>query len=56
MGIDRIGKILENHNVPFYVNNGRIYADSMIAGTGLFEQVEDLTDCSRKKLYDWLGY
>lgn len=56
MSIDKIGRILRMHGVPFIVSGGRIYADSMISGTRLFEHVEDVTDWSRQKLFAWLGY
>ena len=56
MSIEKISKILNQHSVPFKILNGRIYADSMQAGTKLFEAVEDLTDSSPENLYEWLGY
>ena len=49
-------KTLNLHGVPHYEKNGRIYADSMIGGTDLFEIVEDVTEWSYKKLRSWLGY
>ena len=52
----QIGKMLELHSVPFYEENGHIYADSMIAFTQLWDKVEDLTNYSRRQLLDWLGY
>ncbi len=51
-----IEKILKAHSVPYYEKNGRIFADSMLAGTEIFEEVEDVTGFSKKKLYEWLGY
>lgn len=56
MSIEKISKILNQHSVPFKILNGRIYADSMQAGTKLFEAVEDLTDSSPENLFEWLGY
>lgn len=56
MTIHKIKSILDDHGVPNYIVNGRIYADSMIASTDTFEVVEDLTNYSRAKLYAWLGY
>lgn len=56
MAVERIAKVLDAHSVPYRIESGRILADSMIAGTELFEEVEDLTDYSRTELYDWLGY
>lgn len=53
---ERIARILELHGVPYYIKDGRIYADSMYADMQLFEEVVDLTDCTRPELYDWLGY
>lgn len=56
MTIAQIAKILELHSVPHYIEGDRIYADSMIAFTGMFEIVEDLTDRTRSELFAWLGY
>lgn len=56
MKISRIKKILDAHSVPNFEKEGHIYADSMISGSGLFEEVEDLTGWSMKKLRAWLGY
>lgn len=56
MSIEKIGKILALHYVPFKILNGRIYADSMIAGTDIFEQIEDMTEKSPSEIYEWLGY
>ena len=56
MKIEYIAKILALHSVPHFTKDGRIYADSMIAHTELFEKVEDLTDFTRSELYSWLGY
>lgn len=56
MSIEKIGKILALHYVPFKILNGRIYADSMIAGTNIFEQTEDMTEKSPSEIYEWLGY
>lgn len=56
MGNVAIGKILKAHSIPYYEKNGRIFADSMLAGTEVFEEMKDLTGISRKKLYEWLGY
>lgn len=56
MGNKNIKKILDAHSVPNFEKGGRIYADSMLAGSGLFEEVEDLTGWSMEKLWEWLGY
>ena len=56
MTIAQIQTILPNHSIPFYVQNGRILADSMIAYTELFQEVVDLTDYTRQQLFAWLGY
>lgn len=56
MTISKIRSILDAHGVPCFISGGRIYADSMIACTALFECVEDLTDYTRAQLYAWLGY
>lgn len=56
MTITKIARLLANHGVPYKIAGERILADSMIAGTGLFEITEDVTDWSLRKLLDWLGY
>ena len=53
---ERIAKILDDHGIPWYICDDRIKADSMISWTATFEFVEDVTDWSRRDLYDWLGY
>ena len=52
----QIGRMLNLHSVPFYEENGHIYADSMLAKHQLWDVVEDLTNYSRRQLLDWLGY
>ena len=54
--IEKIRKILDLHGVPNYTENGNIYADSMISGKKLFEEVENVTDWTKSQLYIWLGY
>lgn len=56
MKIENIAKILDLHSVPYCIQGGRIYADSMIAFTSLFDEAVDVTDCTRNELYSWLGY
>lgn len=56
MNISKIKKILADHGVPFYEENGKVFADSMISGTTRFEQVENVTKWSYSKLMNWLGY
>ena len=56
MSIVKIQTILDAHGVPNFIADGRIWADSMTAHTALFEEIEDLTDCSRADLFAWLGY
>ena len=56
MPIIKIQTILDAHGVPNFIASGRIYADSMIAFTAPFEEIEDLTDYSRADLFAWLGY
>lgn len=56
MKIERIAKILDAHYVPYYVRNGRIFADTMEATTPIFEEAEDVTEYTRDELYAWLGY
>ena len=56
MDIFKISEILKSHSIPFYIDNGRIIADSMESGTESFEKTVDLTDFTLHDLYDWLGY
>lgn len=56
MSSKNIRTLLKSHSIPFYERGGRIYADSMISGTELFEIVEDVTEWTRGELLGWLGY
>ena len=56
MKIEKITKILNTHSVPYFIENSRILADSMLSGTEIFESVIDVTEVSRDELYEWLGY
>lgn len=56
MTIKKIAAILEAHNVPYKTENGRIYADSMIAFSPLFSETVDVTEYTKDQLYAWLGY
>jgi hypothetical protein len=56
MSISTIKKILADHGVPFYEENGKVFADSMISGTKLFEQTENVTKWNYPTLMNWLGY
>jgi hypothetical protein len=56
MEIKQIEKILRLHGVPYRIAGARISADSMEAGTEIFEKVEDLTGYTLQQLRDWLGY
>ena len=53
---EKIANILDKHYIPYFEQEGRICADSMLGGTDIFEEVEDLTGYSYKKLMAWLGY
>lgn len=55
MKIERIAKILDLHSVPYCIEGGRIYADSMEAFAPTVEHI-DMTDYTRSELYAWLGY
>lgn len=56
MNIERIAEILTLHSVPYRIEGGRIYADTMAAGSDPFEETADLTDYTCSQLYAWLGY
>lgn len=53
---EKIKRILELHNIPYYEKNDEVFADSMIAYTESFQEVENVTGWSKKQLYNWLGY
>lgn len=54
--ISQVAKVLDMHSVPYRIENGRIYADSMEAYTELFAKMIDLTGYTKRQLFDWLGY
>lgn len=56
MSITTIINILEQHSVPYFIKDNRVYADSMVAFSQPFETVIDMTDYTRSQLYAWLGY
>ncbi|MBQ3215563.1 MAG: hypothetical protein IJB11_05530 [Oscillospiraceae bacterium] len=56
MSIQRIAEILTLHSIPYRIEEGHIYADTMSAGSGLLEEVEDLTGYRYHQLMAWLGY
>lgn len=56
MSIPSIAKILDSHSVPYFINNGHIYADSMVAFSALFDEVVEMTCWSCDEIYSWLGY
>jgi hypothetical protein len=56
MSIKTIAAILNQHNIPYKIENGRIYADSMQAFTPLFSKTVDVTNYTKGRLYSWLGY
>lgn len=53
---ETIAKILSAHDIPHYIRNGHIFADSMQSGTAEFEFVDDLTGITKTELFDYLGY
>ena len=55
MKIEHIAKILDLHSVPYFIEGGRIYADSMEAFAPTVKYI-DMTDYTRSELYAWLGY
>ncbi len=54
--IEKIKKIIDRHHVPYFEQNGRLFANSMEGGTELFEHAVDVTDMTKPELYAWLGY
>ena len=56
MSINTIAHILDKHNIPYVIQDGRILADSMIAFTPLFAETVDVTNYTKDQLYNYLGY
>lgn len=56
MSIKTIARILDNHSIPYFIQNDHIYADSMEAFTPLFSEVIDITDWNRDSIFSLLGY
>lgn len=56
MSVFQISRVLEGHGVPFYIQGNRIFADSMVAFTAIFEEVVDVTNYTPEQLRAWLGY
>lgn len=52
----QITNILDQHSVPYMIQDGRILADSMIAFTPLFSETVDVTHYTLNQLLSWLGY
>ena len=56
MSVQKIIRVLNLHSVPYFMKGDRVLADSMIGGTGIFENTIDVTDYTFKDLMYWLGY
>ena len=56
MAVDQIAHVLDLHGVPYYIERGRIFADTCEAFTDLFSEVADLTGYTVGQLFAWLGY
>jgi hypothetical protein len=56
MTIKRIAAILDAHGVPYLIQDGRIYADTMRADLAPLQETENVTNYSIKKLREFLGY
>lgn len=56
MTIEYIKKVLENHYIPYYVENNNVYADTMEAFTSVFVKVENISRMTKTEFYKWLGY
>jgi hypothetical protein len=52
----QIVNILKQHSVPYFIQGGRILADSMLAFTPLFSETVDITNYTLYQLLSWLGY
>ena len=51
---EMIEKILNAHYVPYYIADGNIWADEMLAYSD--PSYVNVSGYSKKELYDWLGY
>ena len=61
MANETIKKILENHSVPAYESNGRVFASEewlQFYGENRIPVYNwiDVTGWTREQVYDWLGY
>lgn len=56
MALNQIAHVLDLHGIPYYIERGRIFADTCEAFADLFADVADLTGYTYRQLLDWLGY
>ena len=56
MATKTLTNILDQHCIPYKIQDNRILADSMEAGAPLFGSTLDITDYNRDQLLAWLGY
>ena len=56
MALNQIARILDRHGIPYYIERGRIFADTGEAFSDLFAEVADLTGYTVGQLVAWLGY
>ena len=57
MTIQELTKILDAHGITYEVAGDKVIADSDYSLNGMqYTDKVDLTDITKKQLYDWLGY
>jgi hypothetical protein len=56
MSINTITRILDQHGIPYMIQNNQVLADSMVAFTPLFSETINVTNYTRAQLLEWLGY
>lgn len=56
MSIKTITTILDQHGIPYMIQNNQVLADSMEAFTPLFSNTINVTNYTRAQLMQWLGY
>lgn len=57
MTIQELTKILEEHGITFWIEDGKVMAEDEYTYNGeLHVDILDMTDISEEQLWDWLGY
>jgi hypothetical protein len=57
MTIQELTRILTKHGITYTVLGGKVVAiDEYSINGEIFTELQDLTNISKERLYDWLGY